>query len=126
MGKIVELEPEDGAEFAPVKRSLFGAVTKFGRADFKKSAMPPFCTAATYPPGFKKPDEGEDEMEEDDGTVSGDMIVSLVAKCPLKELPGYEAVLAKLVSEELESLPKSVYYVSPAMRHRGEVASVYY
>ena len=35
LGKIVELEA--GAEFAPVKKALFNAVTKFGRADFKGS-----------------------------------------------------------------------------------------
>ena len=37
LGKVVELEAEDGAEFAPVKKALFDAVTKFGRADFKGS-----------------------------------------------------------------------------------------
>ena len=43
----------------------------------------------------------------------------------LQELPGYETVLAKLVSDELREMPKSVYYVSPAMRHRGEEPPTY-
>ena len=42
-----------------------------------------------------------------------------------QELPGYETILAKLVSDELRELPKSVYYVSPAMRHRGEEPPTY-
>ena len=43
----------------------------------------------------------------------------------MQELPGYETILAKLVSDELRELPKSVYYVSPAMRHRGEEPPTY-
>ena len=52
------------------------------------SALPSFCTAAAaYPPGFKKPEEGEEakEGEDDEGAVvTGDMFVSLVAKCPIQ------------------------------------------
>ena len=43
----------------------------------------------------------------------------------IQDLPGYESVLAKLVSDELREMPKSVYYVSPAMRHRGEEPPTY-
>ena len=43
----------------------------------------------------------------------------------VQELPGYESVLSKLVYDELQELPKSVYYVSPAMRHRGEEPPTY-
>ena len=60
------------------------------RGDFTKSALPAFCTAAAdYPPGFKKPEEGGDEgaKEGEEGAatvVTGDMLVSLVAKCPFQ------------------------------------------
>ena len=85
MGKIVELESE--SEFQLVKKSLFEAAAKFSRGDFTKSALPSFCAAADYPPGFKKPEEEEEAKEgEDEGdTVTGDMLVSLVAKCPIQE-----------------------------------------
>ena len=86
MGKIAELESE--SEFLLVKKSLFDAAAKFSRGDFSVSALPSFCTAAAaYPPGFKKPEEGEEakEGEDDEGAVvTGDMFVSLVAKCPIQ------------------------------------------
>ena len=89
MGKIADLESES-AEFRLVKKSLFEAASKFGKGDFTKSALPSFCKAAAdYPPGFKKPEEGGDEGakegEEDAATaVTGDMLVSLVAKCTIQ------------------------------------------
>ena len=85
MGRIADLESES-AEFRLVKKSLFEAASKFGKGDFTKSALPSFCKAAAdYPPGFKKPDEGAKEGEEDAATaVTGDMLVSLVAKCPIQ------------------------------------------
>ena len=88
MAKISDLESEP--EFRLVKKSLFEAASKFGKGDFTKSALPSFCTAAAdYPPGFKKPEEGGEEGakegEEDAATVvTGDMLVSLVAKCPIQ------------------------------------------
>ena len=88
LAKISDLESEP--EFRLVKKSLFEAASKFGRGDFTKSALPSFCTAAAdYPPGFKKLEEGGDEGakegEEDAATVvTGDMLVSLVAKCPIQ------------------------------------------
>ena len=87
LAKISDLESEP--EFRLVKKSLFEAASKFGRSDFTKSALPSFCTAAAdYPPGFQKPvegDEGAKEGEEDAATaVTGDMLVSLVAKCPIQ------------------------------------------
>ena len=89
MGRIADLESE--SEFRLVKKSLFEAASKFGRGDFTRSALPSFCTAAAdYPPGFKKPEEGGDEGakegEEDAAAtvVTGDMLVSLVAKCPIQ------------------------------------------
>ena len=88
MGKIADLESES-AEFRLVKKSLFEAASKFGKGDFTKSALPSFCKAADYPPGFKNSeqggDEGTKEGEEDAATaVTGDMLVSLVAKCPIQ------------------------------------------
>ena len=56
--------------------------------NFTQSALPSFCTAdAAYPPGFKKPEEEETKDGDDDegaATVTGDMFVSLVAKCPIQ------------------------------------------
>ena len=48
--------------------------------------------------------DSDHREEEDDGAVPGDTLVALVAKCPLKELPGYEAVLAKLGWQHSDTL----------------------
>jgi hypothetical protein len=120
--KIASLEGSDDGSLDGVKKSLFSSASMFVKSDYVKGVFPPFCNS-DYPPGYKNPDGAAAVVEEEEETskfVSGELFVSLVTRCPSADLDGYELVLAKLVRDEVASLPKSVYYVSPAMRHRGE------
>lgn len=115
--KVASAEPN-------LQRALFGCIAKFSLHDYTLQALPDFAKDELLLCNSPKAEESAGAMagsQDEEAYIPGQCFVALLTRStPSEHLPFYEEIVSNLVKQEIEELPRAVYYVSPAMRHRGE------
>ena len=104
------------------REALFAAVSCFHYDDYTLSMMPDFVKAGLkYPSGYTPPeDEPTPKPEDVLKYIPGSIWVDLIVEAKKENLDGFEQIVTKLLRDEIVHLPRAVYYLSEAMKHKGE------